>query len=57
MNILILANVGATTESCPYKPGKYLPIIGDFHECRGIEMVSVPTPFKISFSSGQNENC
>jgi len=50
--ILILANVGATTESCPYKSGKYLPIIGNFHGCRGIEVVSVPAPFQISFSSG-----
>ncbi len=33
--IIILANIGATTESCPYKSGKYLAIIGDFHGCRG----------------------
>jgi len=33
--ILILTDLGATTESCPYKPGKYLPIIGDFMGCRG----------------------
>jgi hypothetical protein len=33
--ILILANVGATTESCPYKPGEYLPIIGDYQGGRG----------------------
>jgi hypothetical protein len=33
--ILILPNVGATTESCPYKSGKYLRIIGDFKGCRG----------------------
>jgi hypothetical protein len=24
-----VVNVGATTESCPYKSGKSLPIIGD----------------------------
>jgi hypothetical protein len=33
--ILILAKVEATTESCPYKAGKYLRIIGDFKGGRG----------------------
>jgi hypothetical protein len=33
--ILILANVGAATESCPYKSGKYFPIIGDYQGRRG----------------------
>jgi hypothetical protein len=28
--ILILTDLGATTGGCPYKSGKYLPIIGNF---------------------------
>jgi len=47
--ILILANVGATTESCPYKSSKYLPIIGDFHGCRG----GSPCPPHLKFLSLQ----
>ncbi|MFC2146397.1 hypothetical protein ACFLRT_03445 [Acidobacteriota bacterium] len=39
--IFILTDVGATTESCPYKSGKYLAIIGNFMVCRGIHAVSV----------------
>ena len=45
--ILILTNLGATTESCPYKFGKYLPIIGDF---RGVGAGLRARPVKISFS-------
>jgi len=45
--ILILTNLGATTESCPYKFGKYLPIIGDF---RGVGAGLRARPIKISFS-------
>jgi len=45
--ILILTNLGATTESCPYKYGKYLPIIGDF---RGVRAGLRARPVKISFS-------
>jgi hypothetical protein len=45
--ILILTNLGATTESCPYKYGKYLPIIGDF---RGVGAGLRARPVKISFS-------
>jgi hypothetical protein len=41
-----IGKVGATTESCPYKSGKYLPIIGDFMGCRGIHAVSVPALLK-----------
>jgi hypothetical protein len=33
--IPIFANVGATTESCPYKPDKYSTIIRDFVGRRG----------------------
>jgi hypothetical protein len=36
-------------ESCPYKSGKYLPIIGDFQGCRGIHAVSVPARLKFLF--------
>jgi hypothetical protein len=43
----ILANVGATTENCPYKSGKYLTIIRDFMEVgAGLRA----RPVKISFS-------
>jgi hypothetical protein len=45
--ILILTNLGATTESCPYKYVKYLPIIGDF---RGVRAGLRARPVKISFS-------
>jgi hypothetical protein len=45
--ILILTNLGATTESCPYKYGKYLLIIGDF---MGVGAGLRARPVKISFS-------
>jgi hypothetical protein len=45
--ILILTNLGATTESCPYKYGKFLSIIGDF---RGVGAGLRARPVKISFS-------